>query len=57
MPGMAAFIEHLSPLLYVAVEALALGDILDLGALPPGSTEPEQLNPHVCAIGAALRDD
>ena len=57
MPGMVAFIEHLSPLLYVAVEALALGDILDLAALPPGSTEPEQLNPHVCAIGAALRDD
>jgi MSHA biogenesis protein MshI len=57
MPGQAAFIEHLAPLLYVSVEALALGDILNLDQLPPGSTGPDQLNPHVCAIGAALRDD
>lgn len=57
MPGMDPFVEHLSPLLYVAVEALTFDEILDLAALPPGSNEPERLNTHVCAIGAALRDD
>lgn len=57
MPGQQAFIDHLAPLLYVPVEALDLGSIVDLAGLAPGAAEAAAIHPFVCAIGAALRDD
>ena len=57
MASQQRFVEHLAPLLYTPVEALDLAALLDLSALPAAHTEPAQLNLHLCAIGAALRDE
>jgi MSHA biogenesis protein MshI len=57
MPGQRRFVEHLAPLLYVPVEGLDLSALLDLAAQPELASDPTQSNLHLCAIGAALRDD
>ena len=57
MPGIERFCEHLRPALYVTVEAFDAAAALDLSALPELAADPAALNPHLCAIGAALRDD
>ena len=56
MPGVHALCDHLSPLLYVPVAPLELADALDWSAVPGLLDDPLQLNSHLCAIGAALRD-
>lgn len=55
MPGAQALCDHLSPLLYVPVEPLDLGPVLDFSAVPALATDPLLLNQALCAIGAALR--
>ena len=57
MPGQSRFLDYLRPLLYVPVEALDLGALVDLGACPGLVDDAVRLNLHLCAIGAALRDE
>jgi MSHA biogenesis protein MshI len=57
MPGQQRFLDHLAPLLYVPVEPLDLASLVDIDAVAAVAADPEQLNRHLCAIGAALRDD
>ena len=57
MPGVERFCEHLRPALYVPVEPFDATTALDLTAVPELAADPAALNPHLCAIGAALRDD
>lgn len=55
-PGADALCCHVSELVYVPVQELALGDALDLSAVP-ALADPAALNHHLRAIGAALRED
>ncbi len=57
MPGMQALCDHLGPLLYVPVAPLDLHDALDWSAVPGLLDDPVLLNQHLCAIGAALREN
>ena len=57
MPGVQALCDHLGPLLYVPVLPLQLAEVLDFSAVPGLLTDATLLNRHLCAIGAALRDD
>jgi MSHA biogenesis protein MshI len=52
----AAFCSRLRELLYVPVAPLELGDALDTRAVP-ALADADVLSRHLCAIGAALRDD
>jgi MSHA biogenesis protein MshI len=56
MPGVHALCDHLAPLLYVPVAMLDLRDALDWSAVPGLLDDPALLNQHLCAIGAALRE-
>jgi MSHA biogenesis protein MshI len=56
MPERQRFIDHLAPLLYMAVEPLDLASLIDLEAQPALAEDPALSNRHLCAIGAALRD-
>jgi MSHA biogenesis protein MshI len=55
MPGVQALCDHLTPLLYVPVAALALDEVLDFSTVPELLADPALLNQQLCAIGAALR--
>ncbi|EHR70234.1 hypothetical protein BurJ1DRAFT_1362 [Burkholderiales bacterium JOSHI_001] len=55
-PGADALCCHVSELVYVPVQELALGDTLDLSAVP-ALADRAALNRHLRAIGAALRLD
>ena len=57
MPGLQALCDHLGPLLYVPVQAMALDEVLDLSAVPDLAGDPLRLNQQLTAIGAALRSD
>lgn len=57
MPGVQALCDHLGPLLYVPVAPLDLTEVLDFSAVPDLLADPALLNRHLCAIGAALRED
>ena len=57
MPGVQALCDHLGPLLYVPVAPLQLAEVLDFSAVPALLTDAALLNRHLCAIGAALRED
>lgn len=57
MPGVQALCDHLAPLLYVPVAPLQLAEVLDFSAVPALLTDAALLNRHLCAIGAALRED
>ena len=57
MPGVAALCDHLSPLLYVPVAPLDLGQALDWSAVPELVADDARLHQALCAIGAALRGD
>ena len=57
MPGVQALCDHLAPLLYVPVAPLHLAEVLDFSAVPALLTDAALLNRHLCAIGAALRED
>ena len=57
MPGVQALCDHLAPLLYVPVAPLDLAEVLDFSAVPALLTDAALLNRHLCAIGAALRED
>jgi MSHA biogenesis protein MshI len=56
MPGMHALCDHLAPLLYVPVAPLDLSEALDWSAVPGLLDDTALLNQHLCAIGAALRE-
>ena len=57
MPGVQALCDHLGPLLYVPALPLLLDEVLDFSAVPGLLTDAALLNRHLCAIGAALRQD
>ncbi len=57
MPGAQALCDHLGPLLYVPVLPLLLDKVLDFSAVPGLLADAALLNRHLCAIGAALRQD
>lgn len=57
MPGVDALVAHLSPLLYVPVAPLDLGEALDWSAVPELAGDAAALNRVLVAIGAALRED
>lgn len=57
MPGVQGLCDHLAPLLYVPVAPLNLAEVLDFSAVPALLTDAALLNRHLCAIGAALRED
>ena len=57
MPGQQQLCDHLGPLLYVPVQAMALEEALDLDEVPELAADPLRLNQQLIAIGAALRSD
>ena len=57
MPLQDAFCEHLRPLLFVPIQPFDAAAVLDLSAVPALAADSLLLNQHLCAIGAALRDD